>query len=161
MKPVQYMEYFINTVATDGMVLQHQGISSHSAEYTPICFQLFTVNRKSSFCLWQCIYSISLRHQVISCNNEDLLFFMSNIFVDATRGYPFHWIYLFICLACNGLVPRHQGLIQTRIKSTIHTNLMKDYRKISNIRCTKSPNLNVPRLVLQLYLPKLLMPSRE
>ena len=32
------------------------------------------------------------------------------------------------------------------------------YRKISNIRRTKSLNLNVPRLVLQLYLPKLLMP---
>ena len=27
------------------------------------------------------------------------------------------------------------------------------YRKISNIRCTKSPNLNVSRLVLQLPLP--------
>ena len=27
------------------------------------------------------------------------------------------------------------------------------YRKISNIRCTKSPNLNAPRLVLQLSLP--------
>ena len=34
-----------------------------------------------------------------------------------------------------------------------------EYRKISNIRRTKSPNLNVPRLVLQLYLPKLLMPG--
>ena len=33
------------------------------------------------------------------------------------------------------------------------------YCKISNIRRTKSPNLNVPRLVLQLYLPKLLMPG--
>ena len=33
------------------------------------------------------------------------------------------------------------------------------YRKISNIRRTKSPNLNVPRLVLQLYLPQLLMPG--
>ena len=34
-----------------------------------------------------------------------------------------------------------------------------NYRKISNIRCTKSPNLHVPRLVLQFYLPKLLMPG--
>ena len=33
------------------------------------------------------------------------------------------------------------------------------YRKVSNIRRTKSPNLNVPRLVLQFYLPKLLMPG--
>ena len=33
------------------------------------------------------------------------------------------------------------------------------YRKISNIRHTKSPNLNVPRLVLQFYLPKLFMPG--
>ena len=29
----------------------------------------------------------------------------------------------------------------------------RDYRKISNIRCTKSPNLNVSLLVLQLSLP--------
>ena len=43
------------------------------------------------------------------------------------------------------------------------SRLSGTYRKISNIRRTKSPNLNVPRLVLQLYLPKLLMPgiSRE
>ena len=34
-----------------------------------------------------------------------------------------------------------------------------NYRKISNIRRTKPPNLNVPRLVLQLYLAKLLMPG--
>ena len=32
--------------------------------------------------------------------------------------------------------------------------------KMSNISCTKSPNLNVHRLVLQLYLPKLGMKSR-
>ena len=31
--------------------------------------------------------------------------------------------------------------------------LRKTYRKISNIRLTKSPNLNVPRLVLQFSLP--------
>ena len=29
------------SVNTDGLVLQHQGINSHSAEYAPIHFQLF------------------------------------------------------------------------------------------------------------------------
>ena len=40
MKLFQYNEYFISTVDTDALVLKHQGISSHSAEYAPICFQL-------------------------------------------------------------------------------------------------------------------------
>ena len=39
------------------------------------------------------------------------------------------------------------------------TNLSEIYRKISNIRCTKSPNLNVPRLVLQLSLPNSMKPG--
>ena len=39
---VQYNEYLANTVDTDGLVLQHQVISSHSAEYEPIHFQLFS-----------------------------------------------------------------------------------------------------------------------
>ena len=38
---VQCNEYFISTVDTDGMVLQHQGIRIHSAEYAPMRFQLF------------------------------------------------------------------------------------------------------------------------
>ena len=38
MKLVQYIEYFISTVGTDGLVLQHQGISSHIAENTPMHF---------------------------------------------------------------------------------------------------------------------------
>ena len=33
------------------------------------------------------------------------------------------------------------------------------YRKISNMSHTKSPNLNVPRLVLQLSLPNQMKPS--
>ena len=41
MKPVQNNEYIVSTVDTDGLVLQHQGISSYSAEYEPMCFQLF------------------------------------------------------------------------------------------------------------------------
>ena len=39
-KLVQCNEYFISTVDTDGLVLEHQGISSHSAEYAPMHFQL-------------------------------------------------------------------------------------------------------------------------
>ena len=41
MKLVQYIEHFISTVGTDGLVLQHQDISSHIAEYAPMHFQLF------------------------------------------------------------------------------------------------------------------------
>ena len=41
------------------------------------------------------------------------------------------------------------------ITDTLHAvyNPQHIYRKISNIRRTKSPNLNVPRLVLQMSLP--------
>ena len=34
-------EYFVSTVDTDGLVLQHQDISSHTVEYTPMRFKLF------------------------------------------------------------------------------------------------------------------------
>ena len=33
--------YLVRTVDTDDLVLKHQGISSHSAEYAPMCFPLF------------------------------------------------------------------------------------------------------------------------
>ena len=35
------MDIWVSTVDTDGLVLDHQGISSHSAEYIPMHFQLF------------------------------------------------------------------------------------------------------------------------
>ena len=38
MKLVQYREYLTSNVDTDGLVLQHQGISSYSAKYAPMCF---------------------------------------------------------------------------------------------------------------------------
>ena len=34
MKLIQYNEYSVSIVVTDGLVLQHQGISNHSAGYT-------------------------------------------------------------------------------------------------------------------------------
>ena len=40
-KLVQYSGYLCSTVDTDGLVLKHQGISIHSAEYTLMHFQLF------------------------------------------------------------------------------------------------------------------------
>ena len=40
MKLVWYNEKLVSSVDTDGLVLQHQGISSHSAEYAHMCFQL-------------------------------------------------------------------------------------------------------------------------
>ena len=41
MKLVQYNKCSVSIVATDGLVLQHQGISSHSADYTPMRFPVF------------------------------------------------------------------------------------------------------------------------
>ena len=41
-KPVQDNKHLVNAVAIDGVVLQHQGISSHSVQYTPTRFQLLT-----------------------------------------------------------------------------------------------------------------------
>ena len=41
MKLVQCNEYLIITLVTDGLVIQHQGASSNSAEYAFIRFQFF------------------------------------------------------------------------------------------------------------------------
>ena len=38
--PVQWI-YLVRDFVTDGLVLQHQGISSHITEYIPMCFQLY------------------------------------------------------------------------------------------------------------------------
>ena len=38
MKLIQYYEYLVNIVVTDGLV--HQGIGSYSAEHAPMRFQL-------------------------------------------------------------------------------------------------------------------------
>ena len=36
MESIQYNDCLFSTVDTDGLVLEHQGISSNSADYTPI-----------------------------------------------------------------------------------------------------------------------------
>ena len=41
MKLVQYNECLVSIVDTDGLVLQHQGISSHGAYYAPMRFPVF------------------------------------------------------------------------------------------------------------------------
>ena len=43
MKIVQYNEYIVGTVDTDGLVLWHQGVNNYSAnaECVPMHFQLF------------------------------------------------------------------------------------------------------------------------
>ena len=41
MKLIQYNEYSVSAFVADGLVLQHQGISSHIAEYIPMCFQRY------------------------------------------------------------------------------------------------------------------------
>ena len=40
MKLLQYTKYLVSTVDTDDLVLQHQGISSYSAVYVPMYFNL-------------------------------------------------------------------------------------------------------------------------
>ena len=40
MKLVQHNEYLVSIVDTGGLVLHHQGISSYSAEYASMHFQL-------------------------------------------------------------------------------------------------------------------------
>ena len=41
MKLVEWNKCLINAVDTDGLVLYHQGISSHSADYAPMRFPVF------------------------------------------------------------------------------------------------------------------------
>ena len=41
MKLVQYNECFISTEDTDDLVLKHQGINSHSADYAHMRFPVF------------------------------------------------------------------------------------------------------------------------
>ena len=64
----------------------------------------------------------------------------------------------------DGLLPDGTKALPEPMLANHHWNKMSPrleriYRTISNIRHTKSPNLNVSRLVLELYLPKLLMPG--
>ena len=40
---VKYGRYLINTMDNDGLVLNHRGISSHGADYAPMCFHVFLV----------------------------------------------------------------------------------------------------------------------
>ena len=56
MKLVQYNEYLVITVDTDGLVLWHQVISSYSDDYAPMHFQFFMDNGP----LWQPIRCLSL-----------------------------------------------------------------------------------------------------
>ena len=41
MKLVQYNACLVSIVDTDGLVLKHQGISSHGADYAPVRFPVF------------------------------------------------------------------------------------------------------------------------
>ena len=41
MKLAQYNKCLVSIVDTNGLVLKHQGISSHSADYVPMCFPVF------------------------------------------------------------------------------------------------------------------------
>ena len=45
MKLVWFDECFISIAGADGLVLQHQGLSGHNAEYAPMHFQFFNTLR--------------------------------------------------------------------------------------------------------------------
>ena len=47
MKIVEYNEYLLSTIGTDGLVLYHLNISSHSAQYAPLRFQLSMGNMET------------------------------------------------------------------------------------------------------------------
>ena len=57
----------------------------------------------------------------------------------------------------------HNGISYTGKITSLYwispQQIIPDYRQISNIRCTKSPNLNVSCLVLQMSLPNTLKPD--
>ena len=44
MERVQYNEYLVSIVDTDGLVLLHQGIRSHGADYAPTHSRCLRVN---------------------------------------------------------------------------------------------------------------------
>ena len=60
-----------------------------------------------------------------------------------------------------GTVELGQGILETMNEGVklLQTCNNLDYSTISNIRCTQSPNLNVSRLVLQLFLPNPMKPG--
>ena len=41
LKLVECSAYLISTTGADGLLLYHQGISNHRAEFVPMCFQRF------------------------------------------------------------------------------------------------------------------------
>ena len=55
----------------------------------------------------------------------------------------------------------YQWRLSTDREISHHTLFARNqnYSKISNIRCTKSPNLNVSRLIVQLSLPNPMTPG--
>ena len=67
-------------------------------------------------------------------------------------------------LVTSGFLPQRASHAGSVTMSWHHHELhnrshIKTYHKISNIRHTNSPNLNVPRLVLQLSLPNAMKPG--
>ena len=59
----------------------------------------------------------------------------------------------------NNVVEWWEALVPNNIRHSFYSEIKSDYRKIFNIRRTKSPNLSVSRLVLQLYLPNPMKPG--
>ena len=54
---------------------------------------------------------------------------------------------------------QYNPAVQNIISMHLREEYLLDYRKISNISRTKSPNLNVSRLVVQLSLPNPMKPG--
>ena len=85
-------------------------------------------------------FRLSILHSINACTDKILIHALSNE-------------------SCLWLLFIHfTQMVSKGLKNSIRNLFSMRYRKISNIRCTKSKNLNVSRLLLQLYLCNILKP---
>ena len=99
-----------------------------------------------------------MKQPILSSNLINYSWFVS---LKYKSGDKIHPIALFFLIAlCSESVSTHKSLVIYRSHKPLcndytffYTNWKWNYRKFSNIRRTKSPNLNVPRIVLKLSLP--------
>ena len=126
----------------------------HRPFFTPSCDN----NPWSSQALWRGHITICSLSYTTS-RNPNRLFVLSGL----VHTLFFVWVGLFGSANCVAL-PHTADIIrwcitfEVKVQCNMHTADPK-YHKISNIRRTKSPNLNVSRPVLQLSLPNPMKPG--
>ena len=129
-KSVQYNGYLVSTVDIDGLLLQHQGISSNRFEYALTCFQLFRG--------WLMLTSISMADD----SKTNIHFAQVSMIMTLT-----HWGQVtHICVndltiigSDNGLSPgRHQAIIWTNTGILLIVLLGTNFSEILIEICTLS-----------------------